>query len=253
MSRIFKSVSLRDTPHVLAHAHITARAKAPLREEADEPEADAVVIEAPELAEAAAEAEALVAAAREQAAAIVAAAAEEAEAQRRAAYEDGYQRGYAEGQAAGEAAARAEASGAIAEAASRAENILALARTQAAEALNGAERQMVELALAVAAKVLAREAAENPTTVLPIVRAALEKVQDQQQITLRVNPGCYDFVLAARPELQAALAGDVQLAVAADSSLAEGDCVIETPFGLVDARLDTQLELVRTALRDMLP
>lgn len=250
MSRIFKSVSRRETPLVLAHA--LPLAEEPAAEADAEPDASTAV-EDECLAAAALEAEELVAAARQEAAALVAAAEEQAVAIRREAYEEGYQQGFAEGQARGEEAGLEQAAGAIAEAASRAENMLALARQQAVEALQAAERQLVDLALAVAGKVLAREVTENPMVVLPIVQAALAKVQDQEQITVRVNPANYDFVLAARPELQAALAGDVALTVAADSSLKEGDCVVETPFGTVDARIDTQLELVTAALRELMP
>jgi flagellar assembly protein FliH len=250
LSRIFKSVSRRETPLVLAHA-LPAGA---------EPEAGAGPDAGPQdaavdgrLTAAESEAREMMAAAREQAAALVAAAEEQAAAIRREAYDESYRQGFAEGQAHGEAAAREQAAGDLAAAAGRAEDMLAVARKQATEELQAAERQLVELALAVAAKILAREGAENPTAVLPMVKEALAKVRDQEQVTVRVNPASYDFLLAARPELQAALAGDVALTVAADSSLKEGDCVVETPFGTVDARIDTQLELVRAALRDVMP
>ena len=76
---------------------------------------------------------------------------------------------------------------------------------------------------------------------------------DQEQITVRVNPENYEAVLAARLQLQASLTRDNALTVAADSSLAQGDCVLETPYGKVDARIDTQLELVKTALKELIP
>lgn len=251
MSRIFKSVSLRETPHVITYS--------PPRLPDPEPDAEAEQLSEEEGAEeeiltaAGGEAISIISAAREKAAAVVAAAGEDAAKLRREAYDEGYEKGFAEGQVRGEAAGLEQARGAIAGAAEQASQIMALARRQADEAFAGAERQVVELALAVASKVLAREVAENPTVILPIVKAALEKVQDQEQITIRVNPECYELVLAARSELQAGLARAASVAVLADAALKGGDCIVETPYGTVDARIDTQLELVKAALKELLP
>ncbi|MDT8901290.1 FliH/SctL family protein [Anaeroselena agilis] len=255
MSRIFKSVSLRDTPHVVTYS--PPRLPEPEVDEEPLPEAEETAAEEDVVSAASGEAVTIIAAARETAAAVVAAANEDAAKLRREAYDEGYEKGFAEGRVNGEAAgleqAREQTRGTVAEAAERATELLALARQQADEALAGAERQVVELALAVASKVLAREVAENPTVILPIVRAALERVQDQEQITIRVNPECYELVLSARPELQAAMARAASVAVVADGALRDGDCIVETPFGTVDARVDTQLEMVKAALKDLLP
>ncbi len=251
MSRIFKSVSLRATPHVVTYT--PPRLPEPEIDEEPLPEEEEAEAEEDIVSAASSEAISIIAAAREKAAAVVAAAGEDAAKLRREAYDEGYEKGFAEGRVNGEAAGLEQAGGAIAAAAEKASQILALARQQADEAFAAAERQVVELALAVASKVLAREVAENPTVILPIVKAALDKVQDQEQITIRVNPECYELVLAARPELQASLARAASVAVVADGALKDGDCIVETPYGTVDARIDTQLELVKAAVKDLLP
>jgi flagellar assembly protein FliH len=255
LSRIFKSVSLHDTPHVVAYE--PPKLPEPEPEETDgEQETDAAT--APDEGEAAAnaasgEAIGIISAAREKAAAVVAAAGEEAAKLRQEAYDEGFEKGFAEGQERGETAGLEQAKDAIAAAADRAAKLLALAQEQADAAFANAERQVVELALAVAGKVLARQVEENPTVILPIVKTALDKVQDQEQIAIRVHPECYDLVLAARPELQAGLARASTVNVVADTALKAGDCIVETPFGTVDARVDTQLELVKAALKELLP
>ncbi len=251
MSRIFKSITLRDTPMVIVY-------KAPVADmpeaEDEEPAEEAVPVnDAEVMAATDEEAAAIVADAREKAAAVLAAAGEEAARLRKEAYDEGFRQGLAAGEASGEAAGLARARGAVEDAAAEAERIVALARQQAAAALAAAERQVVELALAVAGKIMAREAAGDPAQVLPLVKAALNRVQEEEQVTVRVHPGCYEQVLAARPELQAVLSSAAALAVVADATLQAGDCIVETPYGTVDARVDTQLALVKAALRDMLP
>lgn len=258
MSRIFKSVCVDKEPMVIE--------REPLLRIVPPPEAAATAEEPGELAamplptvgesivrEAVAEADRLLAAAREEAKAVLAEAQARAETMRQVAYDEGFRQGHGEGLAQGEAAGLQQARGAVDEAVERAQRIVAMAEEQGREALQAAERDMVELALAAAGKVLARLVSEDEAAVLPIIRAALDKVREQEQITVRVHPDDYEMVLAARPELAAILTRSNALAVAADAGLKKGDCVVETPFGSVDARVDSQLALVRAALRDLLP
>lgn len=172
---------------------------------------------------------------------------------RQAAYDEGFARGHAEGLAKGEMDGLAKAQGTVDEAIEKSQRLIGMAEEQARQALAEAEREMVELALAVASKILAKEIAENPTVVLPIVRAAIDKVRDQEQVTVRVHPDDYELVLAARLELSSMLSRDNALSVVADGALKSGDCVLDTPYGTVDARIDTQLELVKSALREVMP
>ena len=63
----------------------------------------------------------------------------------------------------------------------------------------------------------------------------------------------YDLVLMARSELRGILVGaNAELFIEQDEGLSMGDCVIETPSGSVDARLATQIELVRQAVREVM-
>ena len=89
-----------------------------------------------------------------------------------------------------------------------------------------------------------------PTLILPLVRKALLKVKDQSEVHVRVAPESYDLVLMGRSEFQGLLEGQALLEVHSDDNLSTGDVVIETPNGNVDARLSTQLDLIRKSIQD---
>lgn len=264
MSNILKRVSVRSTPKVIETPNLNRH----------EPPKAAVQLAAAGAAAASAKtaledaraaARNTVAAAEKQAAAIMdeaGEAAEELKAKareqgfaegREAGLEDGRREGYEQGRKEGEEAGMAMAAQAIEEAARQARSTISVAEEQARQTLLGAERQIVDMALTLARKILAREIEENPMAVLPIVQAALGRVRDQEQITLRVNPQDYELVLLARHELQAALQNDNSLTIAPDDTLKNGDCVIDTPYGNLDARIDTQFEILKNALRDITP
>ena len=116
-----------------------------------------------------------------------------------------------------------------------------------------AEDVIVSIAMTAVERVLPQHFIDVPQMVLPIVRDAIERVKDQKEIVVHVPPDSYDFVLMARDELRGIVtAGDSSLSITSDESLKPGDCLVETPNGSVDARLQTQIEQLKKAVREVM-
>lgn len=228
----------------------------PVREPESQPVVPAIDLEAIR-----SEAEAIIAKAEETAAKCLAEAESKAEELARQAYEeshskgyqDGFEQGQQEGFAQGNQTALAEMQQTMQLTLEKAQNIIKTAEQEARQMILDAEREIVAIALAVAGRVLAREIEENPTTILPIVKEALDKVRDQEQINIRVSPDDYEMVLMAKRDLQVMVGRENSLSVVADHVVPKGGCVIETSLGTVDAKLDTKLELVHKAIQDVMP
>lgn len=111
-----------------------------------------------------------------------------------------------------------------------------------------AEQQIVDLALAVARKVLEREIHVDPEVLLGVVKAALAKLSLREVLEIRVNP-------ALRDPMQAFLtrnAQGVDLRIQPDPSLPVGALLIETARGVIDASVETQLMEIRRGFADLM-
>jgi flagellar assembly protein FliH len=152
-----------------------------------------------------------------------------------AAWESGLQDGYQEGlrRAAEEQAAATE----------RLAVLASEALTDAHQFARALEQQLVELALAVAAKVVAREVQADPTLVVGVVRDTLAELQEATVVRLRVHPDDHDLVAAHWERLRQQRGAEQGLLVA-DERVQRGGCVVETAIGRVDAQLDTRLAQV---------
>lgn len=164
-------------------------------------------------------------------------------------YQQGYQQGRQEGMAQGQQAGLAEMQQIINQAIAKTEQMLAAGEQETKQMILAAEGQIVEIALAVARKILAYEIAENPMVVLPLVKAALQKVSDQEEVVIRVSSDDFDAVLQAKKELQKMVGREHALKIIVDRTIESGSCVIDTSYGTVDARLDTQFEIIKKALQ----
>jgi len=110
------------------------------------------------------------------------------------------------------------------------------------------ERELLELALGVARKIVQQELAERPEIWLGLIRAAVRRVVDRERITVRVPPPLLAFLRDVLPELRASLDSVKELDLVEDTSLPAGGCVIESRFGEVNLGVEAQLEAVERAL-----
>jgi flagellar assembly protein FliH len=104
--------------------------------------------------------------------------------------------------------------------------------------LRQVEREVVELALAVAARILRREAQMDPLLLTGAVRVALGQLSGSTEVRVRVPAGDLDLwkeTLAVLPNLP------LKPQVVAGEGMRLGDCLIETELGSVDLGIRAQL------------
>ena len=125
---------------------------------------------------------------------------------------------------------------------------LAAARSEYAEVRKRAERDMVDLAFHVAQRIIGHCIEVKPQVVRDIVGEALVGARGREQILVRLHPDDHKEVEVARDDYARELDG-VAVYFEADTSLERGGCIIETESGRIDARLETQLEVLREAVK----
>ncbi len=111
-----------------------------------------------------------------------------------------------------------------------------------------AERELVELALAIARRILRRELHVDAEAVLGLAKAALEKASLREVTEVRLHP---DLAAPVRAHL-ARIGAPQSILVRQDPSLEPGAVLVETVRGTIDASLETQLDEIGRGLADTL-
>ncbi len=116
-----------------------------------------------------------------------------------------------------------------------------------------AERAAVELALAIAARVVSHEVSANQETIVGVLKRALEKVIDQEKIKIRINT--LDLQLVNESGFGVSNVNDQvrEVIMEGDNTISRGGCIIETGFGSIDARIESQLQAVEDLLKAEMP
>ena len=162
------------------------------------------------------------------------------EAARLLGYNAGFEQGYA--------AATAAAEQAMGQSAHRLAELVGSVHENHAVFFRAAERQVVDLALQIAQKVVEREIENMPDMAVNVVRAALEEMDARTAVRVRVNPE--DAELLRRRWAQVVPPGIAaeRIELQPDERVRSGGAVIETTHGEVDAQIESKLTQLGNAL-----
>jgi flagellar assembly protein FliH len=172
--------------------------------------------------------------------------------EREVARAEGFKRGEREGQSGTRAALEAEMHAGMTAGIERQRGQVARAveefRAAREEYFGGVEAEVVKLALAIAARVLHREAQVDPLLLEGAVRVALEKMAERAGVVLRAAPADVE----AWEHVFHGMDVDDRPKIRGDSSLDRGECVLETKMGTVELGVKAQLEEIEKGFFDLL-
>jgi flagellar assembly protein FliH len=156
----------------------------------------------------------------------------------RKAFESGRERGLKEGRQAEREAQTAGREGAERQRVRQGVELVERFAQQRENYLRAVEREVVELALAVAARILRREAQMDPLLLTGAVRVALGQLSGATEVRLKVPASELELwteAIGLVPNLA------VKPTLAAGEGMRLGDCTIETDLGSVDLGIRAQL------------
>lgn len=121
-------------------------------------------------------------------------------------------------------------------------------RNEREEYFNRIEPEVVQLALAIARKILHRESQIDPLLLTGLVHVALEKLDAGARVRLRVHPADTHFW----NEFFARSGWPQTPELAGDPSLPHGACTLETEIGSTEISMQTQLKEIEQGFFDLL-
>lgn len=154
-------------------------------------------------------------------------------------------RGFAQGEAAAAASAGARAADLLGELTSALQDVTAVRN----EMVRRSERQMVELALALARRIVNQELSVDRNVVLAMARSAIDRLVESARVTVRLHPQDYEATTHERTA-----PGRPNVTVTPDPQIAQGACRVESDMGVLEAGVDAQIqEFGRALLGDATP
>lgn len=109
---------------------------------------------------------------------------------------------------------------------------------------------ILEISIDIARKIVKHEIQQNPEIVLATVLDVLKTIsKDEAKVTIKVNPSQVALTREKMPEVLEIAGLETKVSVFGDESIDVGSCIVSTSNGVVDATVDTQLEIIKEAFK----
>ena len=158
------------------------------------------------------------------------------------------ERGFSEGYQEGIERADQETASLIA----TAERIAVEAARERASLLQAAEGDIVELAIAIAQRLVNASIDVEPERVVDVCRGAMRRAFQREVLTVLAHPDDLELLRTAGPQLASELGGIHQLDFVEERRLDRGGVIIRTPAGEIDATFDGKAQVIEESLRELI-
>lgn len=109
---------------------------------------------------------------------------------------------------------------------------------------------ILEISVDIAQKIIKKEVKEDPQIVLNTILDIMQNLsKEEPKITITVNPSVVDFVKSELPEHVSSMGIEAKVTITGNDEVQDGGCIITTSNGMVDASVDTQLQIITEALK----
>jgi flagellar assembly protein FliH len=158
------------------------------------------------------------------------------------AFQSGYEDGYKEG--------ISEASKQYEETLESARKIVETTEVEKIKRIEASEETIIDLSIGIAKKIVSDTLQANGDAWFKLVRDAINEVKEKGEIKLFVHPNQFYLTNEFRADFEAH--SQMVVSVYPDGNLKENQCLIDTKNGLIDASIDTQLEVLREKLIEVI-
>ena len=116
------------------------------------------------------------------------------------------------------------------------------------EILKQFEKEILSLVFSIAEKIIHKKIEEDDTIIHEVVLEAMHAVTEKSQIVIKVNPEDFESVEKIKPGLFSTFKNLKSVVIMPDLSVNKGGCLLETPYGDIDAGVEARLDKIHQSL-----
>lgn len=111
---------------------------------------------------------------------------------------------------------------------------------------------ILEISVDIARKIIKHEVMQKPEIILETILDVLNTIsQEEAKVNIKVNPEQLSFVKENIPQLISSTGLEIKVHVLPDDTIEAGSCIFQTNNGIVDATVNTQLEIIKETFKGM--
>jgi flagellar assembly protein FliH len=124
-------------------------------------------------------------------------------------------------------------------------------RASYTDELKKLEELIISLGMMTAKHILEAEITKNSDLVINQVKKAIYEAEKDTIFKIMLHPANIEILENVKSDLLNSGVSHSRIEIIADSSIGEGGCILDTSAGIIDAKIDTQLKVIKTKLESI--
>ncbi len=111
---------------------------------------------------------------------------------------------------------------------------------------------ILQISIDIAKKIIKKEVAEDPEIILGNIKEILNNLsKEETKLILKVNPSQAAILKQQVPDFVSSAGLDAKVVIIPDESILEGGCILTTTNGVIDATIESQIDVISEALKEL--
>ena len=115
------------------------------------------------------------------------------------------------------------------------------------------EAHLIRTLFCIAEALAMKQIFADESSILPVLKKAVESAQSEEEVTVKVNPADQAFLEKVKTEPGHPLERIQKVKVEVSENIARGGCIVETNFGLIDATIEQRVKKLWATLESKTP
>ncbi len=112
--------------------------------------------------------------------------------------------------------------------------------------------EILAISIDIAKKIIKTEVQQNPDLIIANIQQCLKELsKEETKVMLKLNPADVANVKSQIPTMLENAGLDVKIMIVPDTSITQGGGIIQTTNGIIDVTIDTQVDIITKALREI--
>lgn len=112
--------------------------------------------------------------------------------------------------------------------------------------------EILRISVDIAKKIIKTEVQQNPDLIIANIQQCLKELsKEETKVMIKLNPEDVGNVKGKIPEMLENAGLDVKIMLVPDGSITQGGAIIQTTNGIIDVTIDTQVDIITKALREI--
>ena len=113
-------------------------------------------------------------------------------------------------------------------------------------------KDILQISIDIAKKIIKKEVAEDPEIILGNIKEILNDLsKEETKLILKVNPSQAAILKQQVPDFVSSAGLDAKVVIIPDESILEGGCILTTTNGVIDATIESQIDVISEALKEL--